>query len=182
MLRSNWCENEMTEAYIALGANLGDRAASLAAALHGIGSIGVILRLSSVYETEPVGLADQPTFFNAVTQISTKLNARQLLNHLIEIEQGLGRARTVRNGPRVIDLDLLFYGSSVIDQPGLEVPHPRLSQRRFVLAPLDEIAPDLVHPVFGATMTKLFSHLPPGEWVRVCPQEQLLNPKNGYRL
>lgn len=165
----------MTEAFVALGANLGDRAASLGEALHAIGSFGEIVRVSSMYETEPVGLADQPTFLNAVAQISTGLNARQLLTHLLDIEQSLGRARTVRNGPRVIDLDLLLYGSSVIAEPGLEVPHPRLSERRFVLAPLAEIAPELVHPVLGLTMAKLFSQLPQGEWVRVCPQVPVKN-------
>lgn len=160
----------MTEAFVALGANLGNRAASLEKALRGIGSFGEIVRVSSVYETEPVGLADQPTFLNAVAQISTGLNARQLLKNLLEIEQSLGRERSVRNGPRMIDLDLLLYGSSVILEPGLEVPHPRLNERRFVLAPLAEIAPELVHPVLGVTMVNLLSQLPEGEWVRVCPQ------------
>ncbi len=160
----------MTEAFVALGANLGNRAASLERALRGIASFSEIVRVSSVYETEPVGLADQPTFLNAVAQISTGLNARQLLTNLLEIEQSLGRERSVRNGPRMIDLDLLLYGSSVISEPGLEVPHPRLNQRRFVLAPLAEIAPKLVHPVLGVTMVNLLSQLPEGEWVRVCPQ------------
>ncbi len=160
----------MIEAFVALGANLGDRAASLDESLQLIRSLGEIVRVSSTYETEPVGLADQPLFLNAVAQISTGLTARHLLNHLLEIEQRLGRTRTVRNGPRLIDLDLLLYGSFVIAEPGLDVPHPRLSQRRFVLAPLAEIAPELVHPVLGLTMAKLFSQLPQGEWVRVCPQ------------
>ena len=163
----NWCENGMNEAFVALGANLGNRADSLKEALRAIGSFGEIMRVSSVYETEPVGLADQPTFLNAVAQISTGLNARQLLTQLLEVEQRLGRTSAVRNGPRVIDLDLLLIGSSVIAEPGLVVPHPRLNERRFVLAPLAEIAPELVHPVLGVTMAKLFSQLPEGEWVRV---------------
>lgn len=165
----------MPEAFVALGANVGNRRASLEEALRLIGFFGEIVRVSSTYETEPVGLADQPIFLNAVAQISTELNARQLLNHLLEIEHRLGRARTVRNGPRVIDLDLLLYGSFVIAEPGLDVPHPRLGHRRFVLAPLAEIAPELVHPVLGVTIANLLSQLPEGEWVRVCPQVPVKN-------
>ena len=137
----------MTRAYIGLGANLGNRekgirdaAAELAAA-----------RLSTIRETEPWGLTDQPRFLNAVAELETELTPRELLERLLDVERMFGRTRSgPRWGPRTIDLDLLLYGSRTIDEPGLKVPHPRLHERVFVLEPLAELAPDAVVPGLGS--------------------------------
>jgi 2-amino-4-hydroxy-6-hydroxymethyldihydropteridine diphosphokinase len=115
-----------------------------------------LLRASSLYDTEPAGEVDQPNFLNAVAQIDTELTARQLLWNLLLIEKRLGRVRTQRYGPRTIDLDLLLYGSLIVEEPDLIVPHPELTRRSFVLVPLVELDPLLVHPVTGET---LLSHL-----------------------
>ena len=137
----------MTRAYIGLGSNLGDREMALRQALAGLEELGAV-RVSSVRETEPVGISDQPRFLNAVAELNTELAARDLLDRLLELERTIGRNRTkeTRWGPRTIDLDLLLYGDEVIAEPGLTVPHPRLAEREFVLEPLYELAPDLVLP------------------------------------
>jgi 2-amino-4-hydroxy-6-hydroxymethyldihydropteridine diphosphokinase len=159
----------MPECWIALGANLGDREASLKSAVRAMSRFSQVVQMSSLYETEPVGFASQPPFLNAVAKIVTGLDAQALLGQLLGIEQTLGRERTVPNGPRIIDLDLLFYGDLTVHEPGLEVPHPRLHQRRFVLAPLAEIEPALLHPLLKQTVAELLAQLPAGEWVRQRP-------------
>ncbi|MEO8290521.1 MAG: 2-amino-4-hydroxy-6-hydroxymethyldihydropteridine diphosphokinase [Gaiellaceae bacterium] len=136
-------------AYIGLGSNLGDRGGSIAAALERLDEDPLVLQgVSTVRDTEPVGVTGQPRFLNAVAAVETDLGARELLECLLAIERGLGRDRSgeERWGPRVIDLDLLLYGSEVIDEPGLTVPHPRLAERRFVLEPLAELDPALRLP------------------------------------
>jgi 2-amino-4-hydroxy-6-hydroxymethyldihydropteridine diphosphokinase len=137
----------VTIAYIGLGANLGDREGSLNAALERLADLGPV-RVSSFRETDPVGVTDQPRFVNAVAELEAAQGARELLERLLEIERELGRDRSSeeRWGPRTIDLDLLLYGDDVIDEPGLNVPHPRLAERRFVLEPLHELAPSLLLP------------------------------------
>jgi 2-amino-4-hydroxy-6-hydroxymethyldihydropteridine diphosphokinase len=137
----------VTVAYIGLGSNLGEREGTLRAALQRLAELGEI-RVSSFRQTDPVGVTDQPRFLNAAAELSTDLPARDLLHALLAIERDLGRdrAREQRWGPRTLDLDLLLYGSDVIDEPGLTVPHPRLAERRFVLEPLHELAPGLVLP------------------------------------
>jgi 2-amino-4-hydroxy-6-hydroxymethyldihydropteridine diphosphokinase len=137
----------MAIAYIALGANLGDRAATLRAAIERLGALGVVEAVSPFFDTAPVGYTEQPRFLNAAARLRTDLPPRDLLHELLEIEASLGRVRTIRWGPRVIDLDLLLYDDMVIDEPDLVVPHPRLHERRFVLEPLAALAPDLTHPV-----------------------------------
>ena len=140
----------MTRAYVGLGANLGDREASLARALELLRETGDVVAVSSVRETEPWGYADQPPFLNAVAALETELTARELLDELLDIERRLGRTRGgPRYGPRTIDLDILVYGDDVIDEPRLTVPHPRLHERRFALEPLQELDPDLVVPGRG---------------------------------
>jgi 2-amino-4-hydroxy-6-hydroxymethyldihydropteridine diphosphokinase len=142
----------VTRAYVGLGANLGDRAAMLRAALEQLeGEPDVeIAAVSAFRETEPVGLLDQPRFLNAAAAVDTELSARELLDRLLAIERRLGRTRTgARFGPRTIDLDLLLYGDEVIAEPGLEVPHPRLHERLFALEPLVELEPRLVVPGLG---------------------------------
>jgi len=136
------------DAYLALGANLGDRARSLAEALQLLdATLGMTLRaVSSVYETAPVGVTDQPAFLNLVARFECRLSPEELLAVAQEIERRLGRVRGRRWGPRAIDIDLLLLGDETVDQPRLTIPHPELTRRQFVLVPLAEIAPELVLP------------------------------------
>jgi 2-amino-4-hydroxy-6-hydroxymethyldihydropteridine diphosphokinase len=147
---------------LALGSNLGDREANLREAVHRLESDEVhVLRRSSLYETAPRDLLDQPWFLNAVVEAETSLFPMQLLKRAREIEQQMGRRRVTPKGPRNIDIDILFYGRSVISTAELEVPHPRIAQRRFVLEPLAEIAPDFRHPLTGKTAGEMLAVLEP---------------------
>jgi 2-amino-4-hydroxy-6-hydroxymethyldihydropteridine diphosphokinase len=142
----------MVVVHIGLGANLGDREATIRAALDRLdGEDGIqVVRVSSLRETDPVGYTDQPRFLNGVAELETELAPRELLERLLSVERVLGRVREgPRYGPRTIDLDLLLYGDAVVDEPGLRIPHPRLAERRFVLEPLAELEPDLVVPGCG---------------------------------
>lgn len=142
--------------YLSLGSNLGDRATNLELAIAALPAAGVrVLRRSSLYETEPVDFLAQPWFLNCVVEAKTPLLPRQLLHALRGIERMLASRKLVARGPRVIDLDILLYGNSVVHTEELQIPHPRMDQRRFVLAPLAELAPDLRHPVRGATIAEL---------------------------
>ena len=148
----------MKTIYIALGSNLGDRAGNLSAAREKIQSPHLkITRASSIYETEPRGLLDQPWFLNQVVEAETTLFPRQLLARLLKIEHDMGRQRVIANGPRVIDLDILLFGSVMIHAAGLEIPHPRMAERRFVLEPLSELAPALRHPRSGQTIREMLA-------------------------
>jgi 2-amino-4-hydroxy-6-hydroxymethyldihydropteridine diphosphokinase len=142
-----------TNAYIGLGANLGDREATIRRAVEAIGAAPDtrVLLVSTLRETDPVGLVDQPKFLNGVARVETTASARCLIDRLLDLERGLGRDRSTSppGGPRAIDLDLLLYGEETVDEPGLVVPHPRLHERRFVLEPLLEISPQLVIPGRG---------------------------------
>ena len=142
----------MTRAYVGLGANLGDREATIERALELLAEEeGVaVVAVSALRETEPVGVTEQPRFLNGAVALETALSAQVLLETLLGIERSLGRVRTgARWGPRTIDLDLLVYGSEVLDEPGLHVPHPRLHERRFALEPLAELDPELEIPGRG---------------------------------
>ena len=150
-------------AYIALGANLGDRAANITAALEKLRQTPDIdLTKASTFIENPAvgGPPDSPPFLNAAAEIITSLSARAILDRLLAIEKEIGRVRREKWGPRPIDLDLLLYGDQIIDEPGLTVPHPLMHQRRFVLEPLAEIAPDLLHPVLKRTIGRLRDNLP----------------------
>lgn len=143
-------------AYLSLGSNLGDREANLRSAIGLLASPRLaVKRISSVYETEPLDLKEQPRFLNLVVEIETDLFPRMLLTRIQRIERKLGRERRVPKGPRTIDIDILLYGRSEIQSPRLTVPHPRMHQRRFVLEPLAELAPDLRHPVFKRSIAEL---------------------------
>ena len=149
------------KAYIGLGSNLGERESMIRQALEALSLLPEtdLVRASSLYDTEPVGDVDQPNFLNAVAQVETDLSASQLLWNLQLIEKRLGRERTRRWGPRVIDLDLLLYGDEIIEDDALRVPHPELTRRAFVLVPLVELDPMLVHPVTGQTLLAHLSQL-----------------------
>ena len=155
-------------AFVGAGANLGEPIRQIRQAQDALQkSPGVtLLSASSLYRTQPVGPVEQPPFVNAVFSLEPEIGPHDLLSLLLDIEQKMGRVRGERWGPRVIDLDLLFYGEEIIKEQGLEVPHPRLHERRFVLAPLAEIAPDVVHPVIKKSVSELLAGLPPGDfWV-----------------
>jgi 2-amino-4-hydroxy-6-hydroxymethyldihydropteridine diphosphokinase len=148
----------VTRAYVGLGANLGDRERTLRAAAHALDSEdGIeVVALSTLRETEPVGVGAQPLFLNGAAAVETSLEARELLDRLLAVEQRFGRVRVPgEHGPRTLDLDLLLYGDETIDEPGLVVPHPRLHARRFVLEPLAELAPGLVIPGRGTVESLL---------------------------
>lgn len=150
----------MITAYIALGTNVGEREENLRAALQHLPDVGVcIRRVSSVYETEPVDFLDQDWFLNAVLEAQTELDALDLLRALRVIESRMGSRKAFIKGPRLIDLDILLYGNETIDTPELQVPHPRMLERRFVLAPLAEIAPSLRHPIWKSGVALLLAGL-----------------------
>jgi len=144
-------------AYIGLGANLGDREANINKALVELVRFGAgrLTRVSSIYETEPVGIREQPDFLNAVVEIETEIGPTGLLAALSEIERRIGREKTVKWGPRKIDLDILLYGDKSFAEDNLEIPHPEMHQRAFVLTPLAEIAPQAKHPVSGLTARQM---------------------------
>ena len=147
------------EAYLGLGSNLGDRRRRLSVALEAIGALASDLQVSSLYETQPQGFSDQPAFLNAVCRVWTRLGPFELLDALRSVQAAGARPAFV-NGPRDVDVDLLLYGEAVIGLPHLVVPHPRMCDREFVLAPLAEIAPGLVHPVRKQTVAGLLRSLP----------------------
>jgi 2-amino-4-hydroxy-6-hydroxymethyldihydropteridine diphosphokinase len=136
----------VTRAYVGLGSNLGDREATIRGAVEALPGV---VAVSTLRETDPVGVTEQPAFLNGAVVLETDLSARELLELLLSVERSLGRERRERWGPRTIDLDLLLYGDEAIDEPGLTVPHPRLHERRFVLEPLAELDPELAVPGRG---------------------------------
>jgi len=157
----------MATIYLALGTNIGDREANLREALRLLSESGIeISKLSSIYETEPVDYLDQPWFLNAVLEAQTNLPAAQLLSTLRQIESQMGSKKAIAKGPRLIDLDILLYGNESIDTAELQVPHPRMLQRNFVLAPLAEIAPTLRHPNWHASAADLLARSPDKSIVR----------------
>ena len=153
-------------AYLSLGSNLGDREAHLREAISRLKTTGSVRALSSFYETQPVELTNQPWFLNCVLALETEQTPRDLLKSALSIEAGMGRMRLRDKGPRNIDIDVLLFGDRIVDEPGLKIPHPALCARRFVLAPLAEIAPGVRHPVLGKTTAELLAGLAEGQVVR----------------
>jgi 2-amino-4-hydroxy-6-hydroxymethyldihydropteridine diphosphokinase len=148
--------------YLSLGSNIGDREANLKSAIHALPAAGIrVARVSPVYETEPVDYTSQRWFLNLVVEAQTELLPLRLLARTARIERELGRTRSIAKGPRTIDIDILFYGNAVVHAATLEIPHPRLAERRFVLAPLADLAPDFRHPVTRQTIHSLLDAAPP---------------------
>lgn len=161
----------MNDVYLLTGGNIGDRIQNLESAAKSIKKqAGYIRHLSSVYETAPWGLSEQTPFLNQVIQIATTLSPHALLANLLAIEKQLGRERFQKNGPRIIDIDILFYNKEVIATNDLQIPHPQIPNRRFVLTPLSEIAPNLLHPVINKSITELLN---------ICPDQLSVEKYNG---
>ncbi len=147
--------------YLSLGSNLGDRAANLDCAIAALKPAGVnVLRRSSLYNTDPVDYLDQPRFLNCVVEAETSLSPAQVLHATQGIERAIGAPKSIARGPRILDIDLLLYGTQVIRTPELVIPHPRMAARRFVLIPLAELAPELRYPPSGATIADLLAATP----------------------
>lgn len=153
--------------FIGIGSNLGDSLANCRQAIKVIGAEkeNKIVACSLFYLTEPVGRKDQSWFVNAVIAVETTFSPHQLIDFLMHVEKNMGRERKERWGPRIIDLDILFYENLICQENNLQIPHPEIARRRFVLRPLQDIAPHLVHPLLGKTVSELLDELPPGEEV-----------------
>lgn len=151
----------MNQTYLLIGGNMGNRQENLEIATRRIAAtIGEIKQSSAIYETEAWGLEEQPAFLNQVLLVSSTLNAQQVLKQILNIEHDMGRARIQKFGPRIIDIDILFFNRDIIHEPGLNVPHPQLHLRRFTLKPLNDLAPEFRHPELGKTISDLLSTCP----------------------
>ena len=151
--------------YLALGTNLGEREKNLKSALRVLPPQVEIVAVSRLYETAPAYVTDQPAFLNIAATGRTGLSALELLDYLKQLEAEIGREKSIRYGPRQIDLDIIFYGDTVLNASHLHIPHPRMNERGFVLRPLADIAPDFVHPVLQQTVRELLADLPPEDGV-----------------
>jgi 2-amino-4-hydroxy-6-hydroxymethyldihydropteridine diphosphokinase len=158
--------NQKKLAYLSLGSNVGNREAQLRNAIARLGGVGKVVRVSSFYETEPVEFTAQPWFLNCAVALETSATPRELMKAVLQIEEEMGRRRVQKKGPRIIDIDILLFADEVIESDELTVPHPAMAQRRFVLEPLAEIAPEVRHPAMGKTVRELLRELPDGQAVK----------------
>ena len=156
-------------AYLSLGSNLGDREDQLRDAIRRLGALGSVRAVSAIYETEPVELTDQPQFLNCAVALESRLQPEELMRELLLIEQAMGRRRNVPKGPRTIDIDIVLFGNAVVNSPEVTIPHPAMHERRFVLAPLAEIAPEIKLPLLNRSVQELLSALPAGQGVNRLP-------------
>lgn len=159
-----------TLVYLSLGSNVGNREAQLRDAQVRLGTAGEVAVVSSFYETEPVDFTEQPWFLNCAVALETNQTPQPLMSSILRIEEDMGRRRLRKKGPRTIDIDILLFGETILDSPDLTIPHPAMHQRRFVLEPLAEIAPDAFHPAFNKTIRELLDALPLGQTVRRIPK------------
>jgi 2-amino-4-hydroxy-6-hydroxymethyldihydropteridine diphosphokinase len=153
-------------AYLSLGSNIGDREANLREAIAELAGAGSVVAVSSFYETQPVDVLNQPWFLNCVIALRTEKTATELLKFALSVEEDMGRLRFFEKGPRKIDIDVVLFGDRIVDEPGLTIPHPAMHKRKFVLAPLAEIAPAALHPRLGKTASELLSSLGEEQVVR----------------
>jgi len=149
----------MNSVFISIGSNLGDKIGNCKIAIEEIAAFAKIVKVSSCYETEPLGYEDQPNFINCAAEIRTDLSPHELLTRLNQVENKLGRVREEKWGPRTIDLDIIFYGKQVVKDDNLVIPHPRAHLRGFVLEPICEIAPEFIHPVLSLPVSKILDDL-----------------------
>ena len=148
----------MNKLFLITGGNIGDRKKNLETAASLIKEhVGKITKLSKIYETEAWGIRDQHAFYNQVLVVESKFSAREILNTILKIEEEMGRKRTVKNAARIIDIDILFFNDDIVNEQNLVIPHPEIGNRRFVLLPLNEIAPQMIHPVFKKTIQQILS-------------------------
>lgn len=157
--------------YLSLGSNVGDRARHLKTAIERLADLGKVAAVSSFYETEPVEVTAQPWFLNCAVALDTEMMPRQLMKAILDLEKEMGRRRLQNKGPRTIDIDILLFGNSVVDTKELTIPHPAMHERRFVLEPLVEIAPEARHPVLNRTVRELRDGLLAGQAVRKCSRQ-----------
>jgi 2-amino-4-hydroxy-6-hydroxymethyldihydropteridine diphosphokinase len=155
-----------TLVFLSLGSNVGDREANLRDAQKRLGAVGRVTAVSSFYETEPVEFTQQPWFLNCAVALETPQTPQQLMTSILNIEEAMGRRRVQKKGPRTIDIDILLFGDAVLDSPQVTIPHPAMHERRFVLEPLAEIAPEVRHGVFDKTILELRAALPFGQRLR----------------
>jgi len=157
----------MSVVYIGLGSNIGDKQGNITNALCLISKICKVKKKSHVYITEPVGNIEQDWFLNCVVEIETEIEPKQLLSSFKSIERKLGRAKNVKNGPRIIDIDILFYGNNIVNTKNLVIPHPLLHERLFVLQPMIDLNPDFIHPVLKKSIQELYKNHPGKEKVQL---------------
>jgi len=158
----------MNKIFLITGGNIGNRKKNLKAAAALIQEqIGTIIKSSKIYETDAWGITDQPVFYNQIHIVESKFPAKEILNKILKIEEKMGRVRTIKNAARIIDIDILFFNDEIINEPNLNVPHPEIINRRFVLMPLNELAPEMIHPVFKRSIHEL---------IRNCKDELRVTP------
>jgi 2-amino-4-hydroxy-6-hydroxymethyldihydropteridine diphosphokinase len=175
----------MSTVYVALGSNLGDRLCALHGALSCLASLASLQATSALYQSQPMYVSDQPAFLNAACKLQTDLPPHQLINALKDIESNIGRQTSFRNGPRLIDLDIILYDNQLISTPTLQIPHPRMSERAFVLKPMCDIGAEVMHPIKQETMLELYNQLDVNskkELQRVIPCYNHLRKQTRYIL